>query len=496
MNFTIAAFVLLTPALWAQSYTISTVAGGALPPFAAPATSISIGPSSGVASDSAGNLYVADPDLNVVFQLTPGGAITIFAGTGTAGYSGDGGPATDADLDYPLGLAFDQSGNLLIADTDNNVVRKVSSTGTITTLAGTGMSGYTGDGGPAIQAALSDPEGLALDGNGNVYIADTYNQVVRIVSAVGTINTYAGNHFAGYSGDGGPSTAASLSFPIGLAVDAGGNLYIADANNSVVRKVSSGSTISTFAGNGLSGYSGDGASAISAQLNDPEGVASDASGNVYIADSGNSVIRKVLVDGTITTIAGNGSLGYLGDGGPATSAELNYPESVMVGTGGTVYICDSDNNRVREISTLGVITTIAGNGSGNYGGDGGAPLAALLATPGDVAVAANGTLYIADAGNNRIRQVVPGGVITTLAGTGSYGYSGDNGQATAAQLNYPSGVAVNAAVTYLSPILITPWSARSPPQASLPPWPELEPSGIPGTAAPRPKQPSPSLKPL
>ena len=217
-------------------------------------------------------------------------------------------------------MAVDASGNLYIADTGNNRIRKVSATGIITTVAGNGSAGYSGDGGPATSAQLDGPEGVAVDGSGNLYIADTCNNRIRKVSATGIITTVAGNGSAGYSGDGGPATSAQLSLPAGVAVDGSGNLYIADSGNNRIRKVSATGIITTVAGNGSPGYSGDGGPATSAQLNQPAGVAVDASGNLYIADSSNNRIRKVSATGIITTVAGNGFDGYSGDGGPATSA--------------------------------------------------------------------------------------------------------------------------------------------------------------------------------
>ena len=313
--------------------------------------------------------------------------------------------------------------------------------GTINTIAGTGAAGYSGDGGAATAANLDLPSGVALDGQGNVYIADTGNNVIREVSPSGVITTLVGNGTAGFSGDRGPATAAELNQPEDVAVDAAGDLFIADTFNNCIREVFGPTPppgyftgeIITVAGNGTGGYSGDGGAATTAELNGPSGVAVDALGNVYIADSGNNRIREVS-SGVITTVAGDGTYG-LGDGGPATAAEIDDPQDVAVDALGNVYIADSGNNRIREVSS-GVITTVAGNGTAGYSGDGGAATAAELNYPSNVTVDGAGNIYIADSSNDSIREV-SSGVIITIAGTGTAGYSGDDGPATAARLNHP-----------------------------------------------------------
>jgi len=313
----------------------------------------------------------------------------------------------------------------------------------ITTVAGNGISGYSGDGGAATSASLSQPFGLAVDGSGNLYFADEYNNVIRKVSPSGTISTVAGNGVAGYSGDGGAATSANLNDPIGVAVDGSGNLFIGEPGNNVIRKVSPSGTISTVAGNGSGGYSGDGGAATSAILNGPCGIAIDGSGNIYFADENNNVIRKVSPSGTISTVAGNGSMGYSGDGGAATLASLYAPVGVAVDSSGNLYIGDQVNNIIRKVSPSGTISTVAGNGSSSYSGDGGAATSASLANPVGVAVDGSGNLYIADYFNNRIRKVSPSGTISAVAGNGSHSYSGDGGAATSAGLFYPTGVAVD-----------------------------------------------------
>jgi trimeric autotransporter adhesin len=339
--------------------------------------------------------------------LTPG-TITTVAGNGTPGYSGDEGAAASGELNAPLGVAVDGAGNLYIGDYFNNRVRKVTaSTGVITTVAGNGTFGFNGDGGAATNAELSGPEGLAVDGAGNLYIADHSGSRVQKVSAgTGIITTVAGNGVGGYSGDGGPAASAELNGPAGLAVDGAGNLYIADNNR--VREVSAGTgIITTVAGNGTQGFSGDGGPAISATLNSPIGLAVDGAGNLYITDESNNRIREVAAGtGVITTVAGNGTQGFSGDGGMATSAELNGPAGIAVDAAGDLYIAEDQNNRIREVAAgTGVITTVAGNGTGGFSGDGEAATSAALNQPFGVALDTLGNLYIVDQENSRIREV-------------------------------------------------------------------------------------------
>ena len=334
------------------------------------------------------------------------GTITTVAGNGQPGYSGDGGPATAASLSGAVGVAVDAAGNLYIADTSSNRIRKVTPGGTITTVAGNGGAVYSGDGGPATAASLNWPSGLAVDAAGNLYIADNHNHRIRKATAGGTITTAAGNGQQGYSGDGGPATAASLNSPYAVAVDSAGNLYIVDSNNNRIRKVASDGTITTAAGNGQQGYSGDGGPATAASLGSPGGVAVDSAGNLYIADSSNLRIRKVTSGGTITTLAGNGAQGYSGDGGPATAASLWGPSCVAVDAAGNLYFADTWNSRIRKVALGGTITTVAGNGRMAYSGDGGPPTAAALNLPQGVAVDAASNLYISDYFNYRIRKVL------------------------------------------------------------------------------------------
>jgi uncharacterized protein (TIGR03437 family) len=324
------------------------------------------------------------------------------AGNGTLGYTGDNSAAASAELHGPYGVAADSAGNLYIADSGNQRVRKVSK-GVITTVAGNGTLGYTGDNGPATAAQLNTPYGVAVDSAGNLYIADSGNNVIRKVTvSSGVISTVAGNGTSGYTGDNGPATSAQLFTPSWVAVDPAGNLYITDVANNVVREASaSNGVISTVAGNGTYAFAGDGALATGAALDQPMGVAVDSAGNLYIADTGNQRIRKVS-NGTISTVAGNGTYGFTGDGASATSAELYQPMGVAVDSAGNLYIGDTVNNRIRKVSN-GVITTVAGNGIGGYGGDGGAATSAELNEPVGVALDPVGNLYTADFVNNRVR---------------------------------------------------------------------------------------------
>jgi trimeric autotransporter adhesin len=349
--------------------------------------------------------------------------ISTFAGNGKIGYSGDGGSAISAELWAPSGVAVDASGNLYIADLGDNVVRKVTASGTITTVAGDSTymgadthGGYSGDGGPAVKAQLNGPEGIALDASGNLYIADDGNGVIRKVAAsTGIITTVAGlPGGSSYSGDGGPAVKAQLNGPESVALDASGNLYIADTLNNVIRKVSASTgIITTAAGNGYGaginsgGFGGDNGPATSAELSYPEGVALDASGNLYISDTLNMRLRKVDAStGVITTVAGNGVQGSSGDNGAATSAELNHLMGVSADASGNLYIADTGNMRVRKVDvSTGKISAMAGSGTQGYAGDGGPAGSAKLNNPWSTVVDASGNLYIADYANAVVRKV-------------------------------------------------------------------------------------------
>jgi trimeric autotransporter adhesin len=519
------------------------------------ATSAELQNPEGIAVDASGNIYIADTKNNRIRMVSESsGIITTVAGTGLGAYNGDGGPATSATLSNPRGIAVDASGNIYIADVNNNRIRMVSkSSRMMTTVAGNGTCGYSGDGELATSATLSSPQSVVLDPSGNLYIADVNNNRIRMVSkSSGIITTVAGTGTYGHSGDGGLATSATLYFPTGVTVDASGNLYIADSYNNRIRMVSlpatpsaspslsstasispslqpslplslplsmsispsssssldstyisRSSVITTVAGSGINGYRGDGGQATSATLFDPIGVTVDALGNIYIADYSNKRIRMVSkISGIITTIAGTGGIGDGGDGGQATSATLSNPCSVTVDASGNLYIADTLNDGIRLVSkSSGIITTVAGtvipslerstrflleedvahrnsivvDASGNlyiadhnrirmvsknsrmmttvagsdgdcgYSGDGGLATSATLYHPRGIALDASDNLYIADSFNNRIRMVSKSsGIITTVAGAGTYGYSGNGGQATSATLNFPCGISVDA----------------------------------------------------
>ena len=332
--------------------------------------------------------------------------ISTVAGTGTAGYSGDGAPASAASVRFPAGAATDIAGNVYFADAANHRVRKIAVDGTITSLAGNGSMAYFGDGGPATSASLSFPSAVAVDAAGNVYIADTGNSRVRKVSATGTITTVAGNGTIGSSGDNGLATAASLYYPASVALDAAGNIYIADTFNHRVRVVAAlTGVISTVAGTGSAGCAGDAGPASEARLFFPEGLALNSAGTLYVADTYNHRIRSVGGN-TISTVGGNGVVGHVGDGKAATSASLYFPVSVVFDPGGNLYLADFGNNRIRVMpATGGLISAFAGAGSASSTGDGGPPTAATLNSPRGVASDGAGNVYISDSASHRIRKV-------------------------------------------------------------------------------------------
>lgn len=503
----------------------------------------------GMVFDANGNLLFSDSSNMRIRKITPAGVISTIAGTGALGYFGDGGPATQAQLFFPQDLALDSTGNLYLADSDNYVVRQINSAGIINTIAGNHLSGYSGDGGPATSAQLAIVKGLAVDGNGNVYIGDGSSHV-REVDAAGVITTIAGNGQNGNAGDGGPGTAAAIggvtalllngnalltiatnssvwsldistdtihltagaagatgfagdggpalsavfAFPNAIAIDSQGNLFLADSGNDRIREIAIASQIVTT---GAGGYLGDGHKALDASLNLQSlgsHLAFDRAGNLYVAETASHRIRKVSTKGTITTVAGTGIMGYSGDGGPATAAQLSHPSAVVVDSSGNLYISDSLNGVIRKVDTTGTISTLHPNGipafgpyiyetgagmaidasdniyfsdgltviwkldpTGNasiaagtlfgfgYGGDGGPATQALMLLPAGIAVDATGNLYIADWLNNRIRKVDTAGIITTIAGTGAQGFSGDGGPATTATLNLPVDVTADSA---------------------------------------------------
>lgn len=446
--------------------TLETVAGGGAGD-SGPAVDALIPHPTRVALDAQGRVLVTSvaawSSHERVRRFVPGGEIETVAGSGFEAFeaigpipSGDGGPATDTVLGMPAGVAVDGVGNVYFTELRWGRLRKVAPDGTITTLAGTGNPGYSGDGGPATAARLNQPQGVAVDAAGNVYVADTGNHRIRKVTPGGTIVTVAGAGTAGSSGNGGPATSALLNRPSDVAVDAAGNLLIADTSNHQIRKVTPGGTISRFAGLTV-GFAGDGGTASSARFNAPNGVSVDPNGNVLVADTKNQRIRRITPAGIVSTVAGNGFTspsgdgGFAGDGGAATAARLNNPADVVGDAAGNVYIADHGNSRVRRVTPAGTIATVAGNGSTTYAGDGLPATEAALSTAEGFDVGPDGSLYIADLAHHRVRRVSPDGRISTFAGSGIEfaangvdASTGDGGPATAASVPYPMDVAADS----------------------------------------------------
>ena len=446
---------------------------------------------SGLAVDATGDVYLAETQTSVVSEIRPDGSTIVIAGTGHQGFTGDGGPATSANLTYPVAVAIDSAGDIFIGDSTR--IRKVGVDHRMSTIAGTGEAGFSGDGFPALVAKISNTDSLAVDGGGVVYFADSSNGRIRRVTADGIIRT-----LPGINGDGAPAATATLAGPTGLAFGQDGSLYVAERDGERVRRIDPSGRITTVAGNGVIGFGGDGGSAVAAELDHPTAIALDGSGNLFIADSKNNRVRRVDRGGRITTVAGSGTPGFGGDGGPATAAMLNEPAGLAIDRDGAVLVADSKNSCVRRIDADGVIKTIAGHKTdddrGGFAGDGGQATAALLGWPQGIAVDGSGSIYIADPLNGRVRRVDRRGVITTaaggditalafpiavvadvqgyiyiadllaqrvrrldshggldtVAGSGPLsldggGYSGDGGPATLARLNNPTGVAISMA---------------------------------------------------
>ncbi len=504
-------FFLLPLALLGQPrYTIQTVAGTgklSLPPDGVTSSELRLVQPTAVSSDGAGSLYILDLYLQAVLKIGPDGVVTRFAGTGEDGFSGDNGPATEARFRNPTAILATASGDLYVSDASNGRIRKVAADGTITTIAGSGALARSGDGGPAKSAAIGNPRGLVLDSEGNLYFSDTFNHVVRRISAYDqVITTVAGNGQLGFAGDNGPATSARLQTPLGLAIDAAGNLFIADSQNHRIRRVDAASgVITTFAGSGQTGFSGDNGPAINAWLFAPSDVLIDPdTQNLLIADTSNGRVRRVAAStGLITTIAGGGtngstdegpairaSLGALngltidgdhklitaetsnkrlrsihlesgtirlaagipwtespGDGLPATDGGiLLVPVGVGVDANGQVFVADQLDHRIRVIDPAsGAITTLAGNGTATSTGDGGAAVSAGVAQPSGIAVDSLGHVYVSTPTRiRRIRPLAEGGGITTYAGSATTGFAGDEGPANAARISFPQGMAFDA----------------------------------------------------
>ena len=426
---------------------INTVAGTGLQGFSGdrgPAISATFGRPLDLAFDAAGNLLVNDQSNARIRKIDLNGVITTIAGNGTTTTSGDHGPATAAGLNRPNGIATDSSGNLYVSEQIGQYIRKVDKNGIITTIAGTGAYGYSGDGSTAATAQISFPSQIVVDAQNDVYFSDTANCRVRVITPNGNINTIAGNGVCQFSGDGGSATAASFFFNHGLALDPAGNLYVADQANERVRVVSNAGTISTYAGNGTFRSVPDGTPPSGTVLYGPGGMAFDKAGNLYVSNAGGNTILKLTQNG-VTKIAGLGAGGFTGDNGPALNAILDYPLGIAADPSGNIYFADNGTNRIRKISTQGIITTFAGSGvTPGYSGDNGPAAQATLNLPTGVAIDSKGSVYFSDQGNQRVRKVTTAGVISTVAGTGVAGYNCDNCSAITSQLNYPAGIAIDS----------------------------------------------------
>jgi uncharacterized protein (TIGR03437 family) len=416
-------------------YQLTTIAGSDLVGDGGAAVAAQVDQPEGLVVDSAGNLYIADAANDRVRKVSPTGIIITVAGTGHPGFSGDNGPAGSAQLNQPYGLALDPAGNLYIADYGNQRVRRIGTGGTITTVAGNGQTGSNGDGGPATSAQMLSPRNLAVDPAGNIYVSEFQGHTVRRIATDGTITTFAGTGVAGFSGDGGPAVAAQLAFPAGLALDAAGALYIVDTVNYAIRKVQAG-TITTVCNQQNFGVP-------NTQLS---GIAADSAGGLYIPEGVDSVVWLLSPGGTLTLVAGiPGSSTPSGDGGLALQTALIKPVDVAVDTAGDLYI--SELQRVRSVpAATQIISTVAGDGTFGFSGDGGSALAAVLNGPIGLAVL-DGSLYIADQGNQRVREVTAGGLISTVAGGGQASLSniGDGLPATSATLSAPAGLTFDPA---------------------------------------------------
>lgn len=374
-----------------------------------------------VAWDNSGNSTTAR--LNV--QMEVESIIRTVAGSGQQGRRGDGGLAVSADLYLPSAVAIDKAGNIYVADSGNHRLRRIAPNGQITPFAGTGSLGSTGDGGPAINATLNSPSALAFDSKGNLFVADAGNHRIRRISTDGIITTVAGNGDDQMAGDGGPATAASLYLPYGLAIDGSDNLLIADTGNLRIRKVDLRTgLITTIAGSGRYGSEGDGQSALQASFRAPYGVTVDPLGSIYVVDGDDNRVRRIDQNGNIAPFAGTGSPGSGGDGGPATEAQLKYPSFVTTDRDGNLYIADYGNHRIRRVSVVdGRITTVVGSGSPGSGLDDVSPLTTTLLNPNDVAIDPTGRLVIADTGNHKIRQTTSTAAFKRLVTTSSASYS-------------------------------------------------------------------------
>jgi len=381
----------------------------------------------GITLDKKGNVYITMREHNIISRIDTKGMMTRYAGSGESGFSGDGGPAIKANFKTPAGLAFDPEGNLYIADRENHRVRKIDTSGNISTFAGIGEAGFSGDDAPAVKARLNLPSGVVADEKGNLYISDRSNDRIRVVDKKGVIRTYAGTGVAGFQGDAGPALKAQLDKPFGIALDEAENLYIADRNNNRVRKVSPEGIITTVAGDGGFFFMGDNGPAYRASVAAPTGVAVDKKGNLYIADRNNNRIRLVDKLGMIRTVAGTGQQDYNGDSETARETNLYLPFGLTVDSNDNLLVIDRSHYRIRRIEPKsGKVETVAGNGLKLFAGDGGPATGATLSFPHGMFVDKNDNLIFSDKGHYRIRKITPKGIISTIGGNGRRGNVGNN----------------------------------------------------------------------
>ncbi|KMP11141.1 hypothetical protein UZ36_05445 [Candidatus Nitromaritima sp. SCGC AAA799-C22] len=393
----------------------------------------------GIAVDPEGNIYISHRSKNRIRKINRNGIITTIAGNGKAGFEGDGGPALEAALNYPAGLAFDK-GNLYIADRNNHRVRKVDPSGIISTVAGNGTGDYSGDDGLAIEASLNLPSDVVCDKEGDLYISDRSNHRIRKVDAHGIITTFAGLGVPWFGGDYGPAQLAFLKFPFGITLDKNGNLFIADRGNNRIRKVDAHGIITTVAGDGLFASRGDHGPATRANLAYPTDVAVDDFGNIYIADRNNSLVRKVDTNGVITTLIGTGVSHFNGDQGLASQSNLHLPFALEVEPGNrSLVVVDRSHFRIRRMHfRSGRIETIAGNGKFLRKGDQGQALGATLNGPRGIVMDAQGNIIFADQIHHKLRKISAQGFISNFAGDGKPGHLGDGGLAVNASLLRPT----------------------------------------------------------
>ena len=428
----LAILALLAAPASAQVFRIETILGDFDPLETVTVHEARVRFPSALAIDSAGNLYFVDRDTYRVRKVDASGQVSTIAGSGLPGFSGDGGPATSARLgDRVEGLAVDTEGNIYIADTGNYRIRRVDRSGIISTIAGTGTFRTGGDGGPAKIAGLTAIGGLAVDAAGNLYVADTWDDRVRRIDANGIISTVAGTGDAGRSGDFGPAIEARLDKPEGVAVGPVGNIYIADTDNHVVRRVDASGTITTIAGTGDRGYSGDGGSATESALSEPRAVAVDSVGNVYVADSANGIVRRVAVDGTISTVAGIPRGTDPSSVDSSANQSISRPYALIAGLSGELYIADAWGDSILRLDQDGQVEEYIGLGRRD------------LVHPAGVAIDASGNVFVADTGNHRVIKLDSSGIVTTLAGNAEAGDGGAGGPAGEAELAFPQDVALD-----------------------------------------------------